>query len=329
MNSVTTRGLFDKHTGTMSLARFEFLTNSSRFDDRESRSECRKNDRLAVIREVFHHVTTSQKLYVPSEYCTADEQLLGIHGRCVLKMFIPSKFDKYIIKILMMCDAKTFYMLNAQVFTGKDSTPKGIPVAQYYSTEMSKPIHDTNWNLTFDNWFTSVSLAKKLLSKHSATMVGKMKSNKPEMSSLFKEIRGRKRNSEMFAFSGEETLLSYCPPKKKKMFITILSTMHDRKDEDKTVRIPEIIEIHNATKGSTQDPKFVPNLLAAITGIPGIPVQETLHIQKNTNSGRFAFCIRSIDRKSRTSCETCNKFICAEHKIKICPGCVSEGRLTK
>ncbi|KAJ8883961.1 hypothetical protein PR048_015817 [Dryococelus australis] len=56
MNSVTTRELFDKHTGVisfcsiMSHARFEFLTNSLRFD-RENSSERRKNDRLAAIRK--------------------------------------------------------------------------------------------------------------------------------------------------------------------------------------------------------------------------------------------------------------------------------------
>ncbi|KAJ8882114.1 hypothetical protein PR048_018602 [Dryococelus australis] len=169
INSVITRELFDKHTGviyfrsTMSQARFEFLTNSLCFDDRENRSELRKNDRLAAIRETFDHVvTTSQKLNVPSEYCTVYEQLLGFHGHCVFKIFIPLKPDKYGIKILMMCDSKTFYMLNAQVCTGKDSTPKGIPVAEYYFTEMNKPIHGTNINCTFDNWFTSVPLAKKI-----------------------------------------------------------------------------------------------------------------------------------------------------------------------
>lgn len=405
MKSLTTRELFDKCTGviyfhsTMSQARFEFLTNTLRFDDRESRSERRKNDRLAAIREIFDHVvTTSQKLYVPSEYCTVDEQLLGFHGRCVFKMFIPSKPDKYGIKILMMCDAKTFYMLNAQVYTGKDSTPKGIPVAQYYSTEMTKPIHGTNRNCTFDNWFTSIPMAKHLLSDHSVTVVGTMKSNKPEIPPLFKDTRGRQRNSAMFAFSGEETLLSYCPPKKKKKIVTMLSTMHDQKDEDKTVRIPEIIEFYNSTKGGVdcfdklchtysvsrktrrwplcifygllnavginsmillagseskskesvpnrrtflkklatdlirphleariKIPSLSRNLRTDIAGILGIPVQETLPVQKNIHSGRCSFCNRSKDRKSRTSCNTCKKFICADHQIKICPGCATEG----
>ncbi|KAJ8876584.1 hypothetical protein PR048_021029 [Dryococelus australis] len=69
-------------------------------------------------------------------------------------------------------------------------------------------------------------------------MVGIMKSNKPEIPQLFKDL--------LFVFSGEETLLSYCPPMKKKKIVTILSTMYDRKDEDKTFRITEIIDFYNA-----------------------------------------------------------------------------------
>ncbi|KAJ8876655.1 hypothetical protein PR048_021102 [Dryococelus australis] len=191
---------------------------------------------LASVLKV-NSVTTRELFDKRTEYCTVAEQLFGFHGRCVFKMFIPLKPDKYGIKILMMCDAKTFYLLNAQVYTSKDSTPKGTRVAQYYFTELNTPIHGSNRNCTFDNC------------EHTVAMVDTMKSNKSEISPLFKGIRGRKRNSAMFAFSGEETLLSYCPPKKKKKIVAMLSTMHDRKDEDKTVRIPEIIEFYNATKG--------------------------------------------------------------------------------
>ena len=54
----------------------------------------------------------------------------------------------------------------------------------------------------------------------------------------------------MFAFNGEDTLLSYCPPKSaKRKIVLMLSIMHDQKSENKTVRIPEIVEFYNRTKG--------------------------------------------------------------------------------
>lgn len=46
-----------------------------------------------------------------------------------------------------------------KVNTGKDATPEGLPVAEYYSIEMTKPIYGTNG--TFDNWFTAVPMLIK------------------------------------------------------------------------------------------------------------------------------------------------------------------------
>ncbi|CAG5037649.1 unnamed protein product [Parnassius apollo] len=62
INHVTTKELFDKNSGvgyfraTMSQARFEFLTNCLRFDDRSTREERQQNDRLAPIRNIFDHI---------------------------------------------------------------------------------------------------------------------------------------------------------------------------------------------------------------------------------------------------------------------------------
>jgi hypothetical protein len=98
MKHVTTKELFDKNSGvgyfraTLSQARFEFLTNCLRFGDRPSREERRKSDRLAPIRDIFDHVVKkSSELYSPSDCCTLDEMLLGFRGRCIFKMYIPSK----------------------------------------------------------------------------------------------------------------------------------------------------------------------------------------------------------------------------------------------
>ncbi|KAK0046844.1 piggyBac transposable element-derived protein 4 [Biomphalaria pfeifferi] len=245
MNGVTTYELFDKDCGvayfraTMPQKRFTFLTNCIRFDDKGTRQEKRERDRLAPIRELFD---------TPSEYCTVDEQLLAFRGRCPFKMYIPSKPDKYGIKIMMMCDSKNYYMCNAEVYTGKGSTPAGVSATEYYSVQMTTPIHGTNRNCTFDNWFTSINTARKLYDDHAVTMVGTMKKNKAEIPPSFVELRGREKNSAMFAFSGVFTLLSYCPPKPKKKIVMLLSTMHRQGDTKETVRLPDMVQFYNETK---------------------------------------------------------------------------------
>ncbi|XP_013198532.2 piggyBac transposable element-derived protein 4 [Amyelois transitella] len=258
INHLTVKEIFDKNTGisyfrsTMSEKRFEFLTNCLRFDDRLTRAERRQQSKLAPIKELFDHIVeTSKKLYSPCDCTTIDEQLLGFRGRCPFRMYIPSKPDKYGIKLLMFCDAKTYYMINSIIYTGKDSTPRGIPVAEYYALELSTSIHGTNRNITYDNWFTSIPTAQKLLSKK-VTTVGTLKKNKTEIPINFIETKDRPLNTSVFAFHEELTLLSYIPPKlskSKKKNVLMLSTMHNEPDKDKSVNLPEIISFYNETKG--------------------------------------------------------------------------------
>lgn len=255
MNGVFTKELFDKDSGipifraTMPEARFRFLVNCLRFDDKDTRAHRRETDKLAAFREVFERSINNMKnLYEPSEYTTIDEQLVGFRGRCPFKMYIPSKPDKYGLKLVMCCDAKTAFVLDAEVYIGKDSTPRNVPVAQYYCDKLTSSFQGTNRNLTMDNWFTSVETAKILLDKK-ITVVGTLRKNKKEIPPLFLELKGRQINSAMFCYSDELTLLSYCPPKTKKKIVLMLSTMHEKSDEPNSTELPEIIQFYNSTKG--------------------------------------------------------------------------------
>ncbi|CAG4918539.1 unnamed protein product [Colias eurytheme] len=125
--------------------------------------ERRENDRLGPIRQVFDDIVkVSSELYSPSDCCKLDEMLLGFRGRCVFKMYIPSKPDEYGIKIVMLCDSKTAYMINAFVYLGKDSTPRNVPCAEFFTMKLTEPIHGSNRNLTC---FTSIPVANQLLQK--------------------------------------------------------------------------------------------------------------------------------------------------------------------
>lgn len=54
----------------------------------------------------------------------------------------------------------------------------------------------------------------------------------------------------------------------------------------------------------------------------------TTSSQQGGDSGRCKFCKRSMDRKSRTKCIICKKFVCAKHKKEsrkiYCPLCYNE-----
>lgn len=257
-NSVDSREMFDTKYGlpffraTMTENRFVYLTSMLRFDNKVERQKKQKTDRMAAIRELFDHIVNiSKNSYVPSDTVTIDEQLLRFHGRCGFRMYLPNKPDRSGIKIVMMCDARTSYMINAEVYTGKDTTATAastVPLAERYLLTLSGPIHQLRRTVVCDNWFTSIPAAEKLIEK-GVTLVGTLRKNKREIPPLFLQTKNRDLNSSMFAFRNEMTLLSWCPPKKKKKIVILLSTTHDLPDKDRDVRLPEIVEFYNQTKG--------------------------------------------------------------------------------
>lgn len=91
-------------------------------------------------------------------------------------MYMPNKPDRYGIKIVVVCDAKTFYMVNAEVYLGKGKQQsKGYSgLAEYYLLNLTAPIQNLNRTLTADNWFSSIPAAQKLLDKKT-TFVGTVK----------------------------------------------------------------------------------------------------------------------------------------------------------
>lgn len=251
-NHLSTHVLFDErysgntYSATLSKNRFEFLINSLRFDNRATRD---KTDKLAPVRSVWEILLSNcRKYYKPSSFLTIDEQLIGFRGRCPFKMYIPSKPDKYGMKLIMMCDNATKYMLDAIPYTGKGCSPKNVPAAQYFVEKLVSTVSGSKRNITMDNWFTSVPLFLNLRKKHSLTALGTVKKNKPELPNNFKSInyQDRKPGTSFFLFAKDISAVSYKPKHNK--LVCLLSTLHN----DNTIgsnNKPEHILTYNQTKG--------------------------------------------------------------------------------
>ena len=238
----------------MSLQRFRFLLRCLRFDDIRTRSIRKKTDKLAPIRDIFQgFVNKCSEFYQVSEQCTIDEMLEKFRGKCSFRQYIPTKPGKYGIKIYSLADAQNFYTLNMEIYCGKK--PENSP----YQTENSAsslvqrlivPISNSGRNVTCDNVFTSISLAKDLLQNHNLTLVGTLRKNKKEIPPVFLATKERPLFSSMFAYGEHSLLLSYVPRKNKN--ILMLSTAHDTDDinADSGERcLPEVISFYNKHKG--------------------------------------------------------------------------------
>lgn len=236
---------------TMSINRFRFLIRAIRFDDTQDRLQRQEVDKLAAIR-CFIEAMRSRCLeyFTPSEYLTLDEQLVAFRGRCRFIMYLPNKPCKFGIKIFMLVDTKYPYVYNFEVYCGEQ--PEGLfhvsnRVADV-TNRLLEPLINTGCNVTMDNWFTSYPVVMQLLEKK-ITVVGTLKSNKPEIPTEFKTSRGREICSSLFGFQKDCTLVSYVPKRNKT--VLLLSTMHNDDAIDATTgdkRKPEIITFYNHTK---------------------------------------------------------------------------------
>lgn len=157
----------------MSKRRFQFLSSCLRFDDKSTRVERRQDDKFAPIRQIWEQfIGNCRKYYSPNEYLTIDEQLVDFRRRCPFRLYMPNKSAKYGMKIVMLNDSKTFYMLNAEPYVGVVKKQVNELVPEYYIRTLTEPIHGSGRNVTHDNWFTTVGMADKMLTDFKLTTVG-------------------------------------------------------------------------------------------------------------------------------------------------------------
>ena len=164
----------------MSYNRFLFLLSAIRFDDRTTRSQRKETDKLAAIRYILDEfVQNCKNIYCLSEFLTIDETLVPFRGRCSFIQYIPSKPAKYGIKIFALCDTKTYFTGNLEVYCGKQPTgPHEVSNSPADIVErLISHLKGACRNLTTDNWYTSYTLAMSLL-QGKITMVGTLKITK-------------------------------------------------------------------------------------------------------------------------------------------------------
>lgn len=235
--------------GVMGVNRFRFLLTCIRFDDKSTREARKKTDKLAPIREFFDSfIVNCNHFYCAGEQLTIDEKLEAYRGRCSFVQYIPNKPAKYGIKIFALVDSRSYYTLNLEIYCGRQ--PEGpyevSNAAMDVVDRLIEKYKNSNRNLTTDNWYTSVPLAKSLLA-NGITLVGTMKSNKKEIPSEFLPSKTRNIGTSLFGFQKDLTLVSYVSRKNK--CVILISTSHDDDKIDPETQKPDIILDYNRNKG--------------------------------------------------------------------------------
>lgn len=235
---------------TMALKTFKMINQCIRFDDREVRLQGEARDKLAPIRNIFEKWVHRQKMsYIPGKNVTVDEQLVPFRGRCPFTQYMPSKPAKYGMKIWVLCDSDTYYAYNLEMYVGRNrNCQPEVNQGEHVVLTLTEGLNGRN--VTCDNFFTSHSLATEL-KKRQMTIVGTVRKNRKELPPALITMKSKPPLHSEFLFDHKlrATVVSYVP--KKNRFVTLLSTMHLRKEVDPgPKKKPEIINCYNATKGA-------------------------------------------------------------------------------
>ena len=161
---------------------------------------------------------------------------------------MPNKPAKYGIKIFWLCDASLPYVSNARIYVGRQ--PGSEPeknLGHNVVADLTSPLQGSGRNVSMENYFTSVPLAKTML-QHNLTIVGTMRKCKREFPECMKASKSREPKTSTYGFNDQITMVSYVPKKNKS--VIMLSTMHhdiNIDEEDPNWR-PEIIKFYNKAK---------------------------------------------------------------------------------
>lgn len=103
---------------TMSKFPFKFLLQHLRFDDMDTHAERRETDKLVQSGIYLSFVEKCKSAYIPFQNEIIGEKLEAFRTRCSFHQIIPSKPNKYELKIYAMVYSKTFYASNLDVYVG-------------------------------------------------------------------------------------------------------------------------------------------------------------------------------------------------------------------
>ncbi len=141
----------------MSEHRIHYLLSCLHFDDQETRKERIRDNSFTPIRQIWgKFITNRMRYYSTSQNLTIDEQLLIFRSNCRFKVYIPNELAKYGLKVVMMNDARTSYMINEQllsfrgncrfnVYIPNNPVKYGLKVVMMNDARISYMINENNF----------------------------------------------------------------------------------------------------------------------------------------------------------------------------------------
>ncbi|XP_059531352.1 piggyBac transposable element-derived protein 4-like isoform X1 [Myotis daubentonii] len=199
---------------TMTRNRFEQIWTYWHFNDNANLTK--SSSRLFKIQSVLDHfISKFQTIYKPMRELSLDEGMIPWRGRLLFQTYNPAKIIKYGLLVRMVCESKTGYICNMEIYTGEGKKLNDSLLS------LLRPYLDLGHHIYQGKYYGSISIAETLL-LHKTRVCGTIRTRglpkclKDEASTL-------QRGKIAFRRKGDVLLLIW----KGKREVRIISTIHD------------------------------------------------------------------------------------------------------
>lgn len=209
----------------LSSNRFSSIMHSLHFSDNIFWNTVLDTDSMRKIRLVFDHLRAKfSSVFGPYQKVCIDESLVQWRGKIRFRQYIPSKRHRFGLKLFVMCDCKTGYIIDMILYT-TDTTElrydrsSGLPAAVVKT--LMDPLLGNGHVLYCDNWYTSPALFKFLLDNNTGAC-GTCKRNGRGMPRL--PSKREMQQNEVRNIEAQGCLITSWRDKRD---VHIMSTVHD------------------------------------------------------------------------------------------------------
>ena len=209
-----------------------------------------------------------KEIYQPEEYISVDEYLSLWTGRLRFRIYIPTKRERYGVKIFMICESASGYLLDFIIYTGSStvyrySGPNLPKTFEEYKSpskvvlSLIEPYLNKGYKLAVDNYYTSPELLKALLTVRTDAY-GTLR-NKEGLLKDFWNWKPVKGDPPIVKYAGDIMLMRWNDNNKEKTtkIVSMMSTIHigevidsGKLNRNKDVIYkPDVIVLYNKTMG--------------------------------------------------------------------------------
>lgn len=218
--------------------RFEQILRGLHFVDN---SALDKSDSLRKIRPILESLVKKfASVMNPFRDLCIDESLMLYKGRLGFRQYIPSKRSRFGIKLFLLCDVDTSYVLKIIVYTGSSTNiteDRSLGVSGAVVTTLMKDYLHKGHVLYIDNWYTSPHLVEFLHENQTGTC-GTVRGNRKGLPTFQKKLN----KNEIDVFHTNVQLAIKWHDKRDVHILTTVATAEMKDIDKKDVVTKEIIK---------------------------------------------------------------------------------------